>query len=87
MDNKVNYGLIGFLVLVGVLLMLGFGYWLLKPAKEAEVQKYSIYFSESILGLNIDAPVKYRGISVGKVVKLSIHEKKTEQVEVLVEVL
>ena len=87
MNNKVNYSLIGFLVLVGVLLMLGFGYWLLKPAKEAEVQKYSIYFSESILGLNIDAPVKYRGISVGKVVKLSINEKNAEQVEVLVEVL
>ncbi|MDD5158246.1 MlaD family protein [Sulfurimonas sp.] len=87
MNNKVNYGLVGFLVLIGISLMLGFGYWLLKPAKEAEVQKYSIYFSESILGLNIDAPVKYRGISVGKVVKLSINEKNAEQVEVLVEVL
>lgn len=87
MNNKVNYSLIGFLVLIGISLMLGFGYWLLKPDKEAEVQKYSIYFSESILGLNIDAPVKYRGISVGKVIKLSINEKNTEQVEVLVEVL
>jgi len=64
--------------------MLAFAYWLLKPSSKNDVKIYSIYFNESVLGLNIDAPVKYRGISVGKVTSLKINEKNTEQVEVLV---
>lgn len=67
--------------------MLGFGYWLLKPAKEAQMRTYAIYFEESVLGLNLDAPVKYRGISVGKVTELSISPRNSEEVQVLVSVL
>lgn len=87
MNNKVNYTMIGFLVVLGFSLMLGFVYWLLKPSKEIEVQKYYIYFDESVLGLNIDSAVKYRGINVGKVIDLKINPKNTEQVEVLISVL
>jgi len=87
MNNKVNYTLVGFLVLFGFSLMLGFTYWLLKPSNEQEVTKYQIYFDESVLGLNLDAPVKYRGISVGKVSHLKINPNNSEQVEVLVTIL
>ncbi|MCX6077076.1 MAG: MlaD family protein [Campylobacterales bacterium] len=87
MNNKVNYSLVGSLVLFGVALMLAFIYWLLKPSSEQETKTYAIYFNESILGLNIDAPVKYRGIAVGKVSKLQINAKNSEQVEVLVTIL
>ena len=87
MNNKVNYTLVGSLVFIGITLMLVFTYWLLKPSSEQEVRKYNIYFNESVLGLNIDAPVKYRGISVGKVTHLKINPNNSEQVEVLVTIL
>jgi phospholipid/cholesterol/gamma-HCH transport system substrate-binding protein len=87
MNNKVNYTLVGFLVLLGIFLMLAFSYWLLKPSDSVDTKRYLIHFEESVLGLNIDAPVKYRGIKVGKVVKLSINENNTEQIDVLIEVL
>jgi len=87
MNNKVNYSLVGFLVLFSISMMLVFGYWLLKPSQEEEMQKYNIYFSESVLGLNLDAPVKYRGVSVGKVTGLKINPNNTEEVEVLVNIL
>ena len=87
MNNKVNYTLVGFLVLLGLLLMLGFAYWMLKPSKEAQIQKYTIYFNESVLGLNLDAPVKYRGIKVGRVSRLKINPRNSEQVEVTTEIL
>ncbi len=87
MNNKVNYTLVGLLVFIGIGLMLGFTYWLLKPTAEQEVKKYIIRFDESVFGLNIDAPVKYRGISVGKVTELKINPSNTEQVEVLVTIL
>ncbi len=84
MNNKVNYTLVGILILVGMALMMSFAYWMLKPVKNEDVQKYHIYFDESVLGLNIDAPVKYRGISVGKVSKMRINPNNSEQVEVTV---
>jgi len=87
MNNKVNYTLVGFLVLIGVAMIMGFSYWLLKPTVETETARYSIYFDESVLGLNIDAPVKYRGISVGKVSHLRISPTNSERVEVQITVL
>jgi phospholipid/cholesterol/gamma-HCH transport system substrate-binding protein len=87
MNNKVNYTVIGFLVLFSVVLILAFSYWLLQPTVETKTSKYNIYFDESVLGLNIDAPVKYRGISVGKVTKLQISPTNSAQVEVEVTIL
>jgi phospholipid/cholesterol/gamma-HCH transport system substrate-binding protein len=87
MNNKVNYTAVGLIVLFGVFMMLFFTYWLLKPSADHETQKYYILFDESVLGLNVDSSVKYRGIDVGKVTRLRINPKNTEQVEVLVTIL
>jgi phospholipid/cholesterol/gamma-HCH transport system substrate-binding protein len=86
MNNKVNYTMVGILVLVGFALLLSFTYWMLKPSSDAETQKYLIYFDESVFGLNMDAPVKFRGITVGKVVDLRINKKNSQQVQVTVEI-
>ena len=87
MNNKVNYTFVGILVLVGFSLLFAFTYWMLKPSSDAETQKYLIYFDESVFGLNLDAPVKFRGITVGKVVDLRINKKNSEQVQVTVDIL
>jgi len=87
MNNKVNYALVGLLVLFGMFLMVGFSYWLIQPSNEKETKVYCIYFDESVLGLNYEAPVKYRGIEVGKVTNLKISEQNSQQVEVQITVL
>lgn len=87
MNNKVNYTFIGFLVFFGVALMIGFTYWLLQQKSEQEMKTYHINFEESVLGLNLDAPVKYRGISVGKVSELKINPLNSEEVQVTVSIL
>ncbi len=87
MNNKVNYTFVGFMVLFGFIMILAFTYWLLKPSAEHETTKYNIHFSESVLGLNVDAGVKYRGINVGKVSRLRINPKNSEEVEVLITIL
>ncbi len=81
MNNKVNYTLVGFIVLLGFIVAFMFSYWMLKPTQEDEVQHYVIYFDESVFGLNLDAPVKFRGINVGKVANLRINPRNSEQVE------
>ena len=87
MNNRVNYTLVGFFVLIGAVLILSLSYWMLKPSNDKETQVYSIYFDESVFGLNLDAPVKYRGISVGKVTRLRINPNNSEQVEVQATIL
>ncbi len=86
MNNKTNYALVGLFVIFGFALIAAFFYWLAKPSDEVEMKKYVIYFNESVLGLNLNSPVKYRGIDVGKVVKLGINPKNTEQVRVVISV-
>ncbi len=44
MNNKVNYTLVGLLVLVGFIMIFSFSYWLLKPEQEEKPQKYLILF-------------------------------------------
>ena len=87
MNNKVNYTFVGFLVIVGFSLIFSFSYWMMKPKDNDEMKNYHILFDESILGLNVDSAVKYRGIDVGKVVKIRINPKNIEQVEVLISIL
>ncbi len=86
MNNRTNYALVGAFVLIGFVFISIFVYWLVRPSDEVEMKKYVIYFNESVLGLNLDAPVKYRGITVGKVVKLGINPKNSEQVRVVISV-
>lgn len=87
MNNKVNYTFVGFMVIFGVVLLSSFTYWMLKTTDEQEVKSYIIYFDESVSGLNLEAPVKYRGIRVGKVIKMRINPKNSEQVEVKISIL
>lgn len=87
MNNKVNYTFVGFIVLLGFVTVSIFSYWMLKPSHADENKNYVIYFDESVFGLNLDAPVKFRGISVGKVANLRINPNNSEQVEVQVAIL
>ena len=87
MNNKVNYTFVGFMVVVGAVLLGAFTYWMLKPTDAQEVKNYIIYFDESVSGLNLEAPVKYRGIRVGKVTGMRINPKNSEQVEIKISIL
>jgi len=87
MNNKVNYAFIGATVLFGLGLIVVFSYWLLQPSDKKITKNYHVYFDESVLGLNLEAPVKYRGIDVGKVSEISISPKNSEQVQVTLSIL
>ncbi len=87
MNNRVNYTLVGVFVIVGMAFMSAFAYWMLKPSAKSETKRYAIHFDESVLGLNPDAAVKFRGINVGKVVDIGINEENAQQVEVLIDIL
>lgn len=86
MNAKTNYTLVGLFVLLSLALMAFFAIWMLQPEKENEIQTYRIEFSESVSGLNVDSPVKYRGVTVGKVKKIRINPKHIDKIDVLIDV-
>ena len=87
MNNRVNYTFVGSVVLSIIIAMIVAIYWLMKPSDESQYKKYFIYFNESVSGLNINSPVKYRGVNVGKVEDIRISTKNTQEIEVLVSIV
>ncbi len=84
METKVNYPLVGAFVLVlGSVLVAGI-LWL---ASGGAFQKtYDLYLAivdESVAGLNVNAPVKYNGVDVGKVQQIQLDPGNPEQVNLL----
>lgn len=79
-----NYALVGaFVLLLGAALIAG-ALWL---ASGGAFQKsYDLYLAieeESVAGLNLNAPVKYNGVDVGKVREIEIDPEHPERVNLL----
>ncbi len=81
MDDKVNYSLVGAFVLVlGAALVAGV-LWLAAGVGGGQpVDGYQAFIQESVAGLNVDAPVKYLGVDVGKVSRIEIDPHNSRQV-------
>jgi len=84
MESKVNYAVVGAFVLVlGVVLVAGV-LWLASGG--AFQKKYDLYLAiedESVAGLNLNAPVKYNGVDVGKVRQIQLDPGNPERVNLI----
>jgi len=87
METKVNQTVVGAFVLVlgaagiAAVLWLGSG-----RLSQKEYRPYLAYFTESVSGLNLHAPVKSRGVAVGSVREISLDPTNPERVRLLLEV-
>ena len=57
---------IGFVLAIGIIIWLGTSHFLEKG------RFYVTYFDESVQGLDVDSPVKYRGVFIGRVADISV---------------
>ena len=76
-----NYALVGAFVLVLSVVLIGVVLWL--AAGGAFQTKYDLYLAiedESVSGLNLNAPVKYNGVDVGKVRQIHLDPANPERV-------
>jgi ABC-type transporter Mla subunit MlaD len=79
MSQKANYFKLGLFVIgaviagLAVLIIIGSGRWL-KPRTTIET-----YFNESVQGLDIGSKIKYRGVAIGEVTRISFTYVKYEQ--------
>jgi phospholipid/cholesterol/gamma-HCH transport system substrate-binding protein len=84
MDTKVNYPLVGAFVLVLGAVLVASVLWLASGG--AFQKKYDLYLAienESVAGLNLNAPIKYNGVDVGKVQQIALNSSTPEQVNLI----
>ena len=81
METKVNYVIVGLFALLLSVAMIAGVLWLSSGKQYNKVyDTYLAYMHESVSGLNLNAPVKYRGVEVGQVRVISLDKSNPEQV-------
>jgi phospholipid/cholesterol/gamma-HCH transport system substrate-binding protein len=87
MEAKVNLAAVGaFVLLLGAALVAGV-LWLSSPKSYRKAyDTYVVYMSESVSGLSIDAPVRYRGVEVGAVRRIALAPGNIELVELTLDI-
>ena len=81
METKVNYAVVGLFVLLLAAALIAGVLWLGAGASYGKAyDTYLSYMSESVSGLNLNAPVKYRGVDVGQVRRISLDPADSERV-------
>jgi len=63
---------VGLFMLGGVVIALAGILWVGMSSLFQKGERYVTYFNESVQGLDVDSPVKYRGVSVGRVERISV---------------
>ena len=82
MDTKINFFKIGIFILIFTLSILTVVFWLGKYGFEKQkFDEYSIYFKESVSGLNVGSAIKYKGFAVGNVNEIKINPNNSEEIQ------
>ncbi|HEY8102463.1 MAG TPA: MlaD family protein [Burkholderiaceae bacterium] len=84
METKVNYAAVGLFVLALGAIFIAAVLWLsVGLGKQKHYQLYRAIVDESVAGLNINAPVKYLGVDVGKVHDITLDPANPQQVQLV----
>jgi phospholipid/cholesterol/gamma-HCH transport system substrate-binding protein len=82
MEAKFSYAVVGFFVLVLGAALIGGVLWVSSGRYSGKSYvTYRTYMTDSVAGLNLNAPVKYHGVDVGLVRRIALNPANVEQVE------
>jgi phospholipid/cholesterol/gamma-HCH transport system substrate-binding protein len=86
METRANHLLIGGFVILMVSVAFGFIVWLAKVRIDKEVAVYEIHFSDAVSGLGVGSDVRFNGIKVGAVERITINRDDPNKVNVMVKI-
>jgi len=87
MEAKVNFAVVGVFVLVlGAALIAGVQWFSSGGTYRKAYDTYQTYMSESVSGLSLDAPVRYRGVEVGRVRKMALAPGNIQLVQLTLDI-
>jgi phospholipid/cholesterol/gamma-HCH transport system substrate-binding protein len=85
-EREANYAAVGAFVLVVALVGALFVYWYSDAREHRDYDRYEIYFTGSVSGLDRGAAVRYLGVGVGRVVDMRIDPRDSSRIEVIVDI-
>lgn len=71
-STATNHWKLGLFVLIAILAAIGVTFWIGARRFERDSFKAISYFDESVQGLEVGSPVKWRGVTVGTVAEISV---------------
>lgn len=84
MESKVNYAAVGLFVLALGAVFIAVVLWLaVGMGSQKHYVLYRAVVDESVAGLNLNAPVKYLGVDVGKVREITLDPANPRQVQLI----
>lgn len=86
MKGKTNYALVGLFVLLLSLTLIAGILWLGAGGPGRVYDEYLVYMQESVSGLSRDNVVKYHGVDVGRVRRISLASDREAQVSLLLQI-
>lgn len=86
MERDAHYVAVGAFILLVVAMAIGFVLWYTDANDGREYERYEIYFTGSVSGLDRGSPVRFLGVDVGRVRRLAIDPSDATRVHVVVEV-
>jgi len=86
MENKANYALIGTFVLLALLAVIAFVAWLSNAQFDQQFDDYEVTFNGAVRGLSQGSEVRFNGLKVGEVSKLSLDPQNSSSVLVDIQV-
>ncbi len=86
MEPRPNYVLVGLFLVLFCALTVGVVAWIYGYRGGEETVLYVILTEESVDGLRVGSPVKYKGVDVGKVVGIDIDPKDSEVLRIFMRI-
>jgi phospholipid/cholesterol/gamma-HCH transport system substrate-binding protein len=86
MEREANYVAVGAFILLVVAMAVGFVLWYTDANDSRDYDLYEIYFTGSVSGLDRGSPVRYLGVDVGRVRRLSIDRRDASRIVAVVEI-
>lgn len=78
---------VGVFVTVAIAVFVGFVIWLTGRSGTEEMNRYTLMFHRDVTGLAVGGPVKYMGMNIGSVIRMSLDKAHGMRVRVDIEIL
>ena len=86
MEREANYVAVGAFILLVMAMAVAFVLWYTDANDQRDYDVYEIYFTGSVSGLDRGSPVRYLGVDVGRVRRLSIDRRDASRIVAVVEI-
>ncbi len=82
MEKDARYFIVGLVVSIAMIALVGFVLWLAGTHESQDREIYTVYFTDPVSGLKEGASVQYRGVEVGKVLRVRLSSSREDLIKV-----